>query len=87
MYIVQLFAQFSATVLGLLTGLRMWARSYKPVWTFPGSMDISPIILGQYDGGRGCPSATNLWTRAVFDVLEQCASLPGEVSRIVRCYW
>jgi hypothetical protein len=46
-------------------------------------MDTSPIILGQPEGGRGCPSAISLWTREVFDVIEQCVNLPGEISRIV----
>ena len=49
-------------------------------------MDTSPIILGQPEGGRGCPSAISLWTREVFDVIEQCVSLPGEISRIVTHY-
>jgi hypothetical protein len=39
---------------------RMWARAYKRAWTLPGSMDTSPIILGQPEGGRGCPSAISL---------------------------
>ena len=64
----------------------MWARAYKQAWTLPGSMDTSPIILDQSEGGRGCPSAISLWTKEVFDVIEQCVSLPGEVSRIVIHY-
>ena len=34
----------------------------------------------------GCPSAISLWTREVFNVIEQCVSLPGEISRIVTHY-
>ncbi len=49
-------------------------------------MDSSPIKLDQSDGGRGCPSATNLWIREALDVLEQCVSLPGEISSIVMHY-
>ena len=61
----------------------MWIKGYKQAWTLPGSMDSSPIILDQSDGGRGCPLAANLWIREALDVLEQCISLPGEISRIV----
>jgi hypothetical protein len=62
---------------------RMWTRAYKQAWTLPSCMDSSPIIVDQSVGGRGCPSAVNLWTRAVLEVIEQCVSLPGEISRIV----
>ena len=63
---------------------RMWIKAYKQAWALPCSMDSSPIILDQSDGGRGCPLATTLWTREALDVLEQCISLPGEISTIVR---
>ena len=49
-------------------------------------MDSSPIMLDQSDGGRGCPWATNLWIHEALDVLEQCVSLPGEISQIVMHY-
>jgi hypothetical protein len=49
-------------------------------------MDSSPFILGQSDGGRDCPLASTLWTREALDVIEQCVSLPGETSQIVRHY-
>jgi len=62
---------------------KMWIRAYKRAWTLPGSMDSSPILLDPSLGGRGCPSATNLWIRETLDVLEQCVSLPGEISKIV----
>jgi hypothetical protein len=62
---------------------KMWIRAYKQAWTLPRSMDSSPIMLDQSDGGRGCPSATTLCIREALDVLEQCISLPGETSRIV----
>jgi len=65
---------------------KMWIRAYKHAWTLSGSMDSSPIMLGQSDGGRGCPSATNLWIREALDVLEQCISLPSEISSIVVHY-
>ena len=64
----------------------MWIRAYKQAWTLPGRMDSSPIMLDQSDGGRGCPSATNLWIREALDVLEQCVSLPSEISSIVMHY-
>jgi hypothetical protein len=41
---------------------RMWTRAYKQACV---CMDSSPIIVDQSVGGRGCPSAVNLWTRAV----------------------
>ena len=62
---------------------RMWTRAYKQAWSLPGCMDSSPIIVDQSVGGRGCPLAVDLWTRAVLEVLEQCVSLPGEISQIV----
>ena len=48
-------------------------------------MDSSPMLDQSY-GGRGCPSATNLWIREVLDVLEQYVSLSGVVLRIVMHY-
>ncbi len=62
---------------------RMCTRAYKQAWTLPGCLNSSPIIVDQSVGGRGCPLAVNLWTRAVLEVIEQCVSLPGEISRIV----
>ena len=61
----------------------MWARAFKRSWDLPQSADGSPFLIGQSDGGRACPSAIGLWIRAVLDVLEQCVSLPGEISDIV----
>lgn len=75
------FVDWTSTELESIT--RMWIKGYKQAWTLPSSMDSSPIILDQSDGGRGCPLATNLWIREALDVLEQCISLPGEISRIV----
>ena len=62
---------------------KMWARAYKQAWGFSKCMDGSPIILDQSEGGRGCPSATKMWIREALDTLDQCLSLPGEISRIV----
>ena len=65
---------------------KLWIRAYKQAWTLPGSTDSSPIILDQAEGGRGCPSAVDLWTREVFEVMEQCVCLPGDISRItIHC--
>ena len=64
----------------------MWARAYKQAWGFSKGMDGSPIILDQSEGGRGCPSATRMWIREAVDTLDQCISLPGEISRIVGQY-
>ena len=58
---------------------RMWIKGNKQAWTHPGSMDSSPIILDQSDGGRGCPLATDLCICEALDVLEQCISVPGEI--------
>jgi hypothetical protein len=33
-----------------------------------------------------CPSATEVWIRAGLDALDQCISLPGEISRIVTAH-
>ena len=68
---------------------RMWIRgfrAYKHAWALPGSRDSSPIMLDQSDGGRVCPSATNLWIHKALNVLEQCVSLPSEISTIVMHY-
>ncbi len=40
------------------------------------------MMLSVEDGGRGCASAVDLWTREVYEVLEQCVGLPGEISQI-----
>ncbi len=67
---------------------KMWVRAYKQAWTLSGSTDSSPMMLSVEDGGRGCPSAVDLWTREVYDVtvLEQCVGLPGEISQITTHY-
>ncbi len=64
----------------------MWTRAYKQAWKISSSTDSSPFILGQPDGGRGCPLASTMWTREALEVIEQCVSLPGETSHIVRHY-
>jgi hypothetical protein len=63
---------------------KMWTRAYKQALTISSSTDSSPFILGQPDGGRGCPLASTMWTRETLEVIEQCVSLPGEISQIVR---
>ena len=64
----------------------MWTRAYKQAWALPRSADGSPIIVDHSNGGRGCPSATEMWIRAVLDVLDQSISLPGEISEMVVHY-
>ena len=58
---------------------KVWVRAYKQAWTLSGSIDSSPMMLCVEDGGRGCPSAVDLWTCEVYEVLEQCVGLPGEI--------
>ncbi len=65
---------------------KMWTRAYKQEWTISSSTDSSPLIPGQPDGGRGCPLASIMLTREALEVIEQCVSLPGETSQIVRHY-
>jgi hypothetical protein len=60
--------------------------AYKHAWNLPRSMDSTPIILDQEHGGRACPCATEVWIRAGLDALDQCISLPGEISRIVTAH-
>jgi hypothetical protein len=62
---------------------KMWTRAYKQAWKIASSTDSSPFILGQPDGGRGCPLASTLRTREALEVIEQCVCLPGEISQIV----
>ena len=78
------FVDWSNTELDYIS--KLWIRAYKQAWALPGSMDSSPIMLDQSDGGRGCPSALHVWIHEALDVLEQCVSLPGEISRIVMHY-
>ncbi len=65
---------------------KMWARAYKAAWGLSQGPGSSPIIIGQSEGGRGCPLATKIWIREVADMYEQCLSLPGEISQMVRQY-
>ena len=60
----------------------MWIRGYKQAWTQSRSSDSSPMSLCRRDGGRECPSAIEVWTRDVLDLLDQCISLPGEIASI-----
>jgi len=73
---------WSRTELDSITA--MWNRAYKQAWALPRSLDGSPMLLDHSEAGRGCPSATAIWLREVLDVLEQCVSLPGVISQIVR---
>jgi hypothetical protein len=65
---------------------KLWIRAYKQAWTLSGSIDSSPMILSVDDGGRGRSSAVDLWTREVYEVLEQCVGLPCEISQITTHY-
>jgi hypothetical protein len=47
----------------------MWAQAYTHAWGFSKGMDGSPIILDQSEGGRGCPSATQMWIREALDTV------------------
>ena len=64
----------------------MVARAYKQAWALPRSADGSPMIVDHSHGGRGCPSATGMWIRAVHEVLDQSISVPGEISEMVVQY-
>jgi len=63
----------------------MWIRAYKQAWFRKGarSMDSSPIVLARNDGGRACPSAQEICMHEVLATLDQCMTLPGEISCIV----
>ncbi len=71
---------WSKTELNNIT--KLWIRAYKQAWTLPSASDGSPMILSKQHGGRNCPHATKVWIRAAIDVLDQCISLPGEISMI-----
>jgi hypothetical protein len=64
----------------------MWLTAYKQAWTLPRSIDRTPIAVDQEHGGRECPSAIDVWIRAVLDNLDQFLSLPGEFANIVTAY-
>jgi ribonuclease HI len=63
----------------------MWIRGYKRAWFKSGarSMDSSPIVLDLEDGGRGCPSAPEVWMHEVLATIDQCLTLPGEIAQII----
>jgi hypothetical protein len=60
--------------------------AHKHTWSLPPGSDGSPLLLDKKDGGRGCPSAADLCTAEVLDMLEQCLSLPGEISQFIKQY-
>ena len=62
---------------------KLWVRAYKQAWTLSGSIDSSPMILSVDDGDRGCPSAVDLLTREVYEVLEQCVGLLVRSQRLI----
>jgi hypothetical protein len=64
----------------------MWLTAYKQAWNLPRCMDGTPFVVDKEHGGRECPSATEVWIRAVLDTLDQCLSLPGEIACIVTAY-
>jgi hypothetical protein len=76
------YVDWTRTELNSISTRKMWTRAYKQAWGLPSSMESCPMILYVADGGRGCPSAVILWTREVYAVMEQCVSLPGEISQI-----
>ena len=75
---------WSKTELEYITAL--WLAAYKQAWTLPRSMDSTPFTVDREHGGRECPSATEVWIRAVLDTLDQCLSLPGEIACIVTAH-
>ena len=75
---------WSTTELDNIT--RSWLRAYKHTWSLPPGSDGSPMLLDKKDGGRGCPSAADLCTAEVLDMLEQCLGLPGEISQFTKQY-
>ena len=60
----------------------MWIRAYKQAWFKSGarSMDSSPIVLARKDAGRACPSAHEICMHEILATLDQCMTLPGEIS-------
>ena len=62
---------------------KLWIGAFKHAWTLPRSTDSTPLVLDLKEGGRECPSAVEVWILEVLDVLDQCVSLPGEISRLV----
>jgi len=62
---------------------RLWIQAYKQGWKLPPGTDATAFILNEDDGGRGCPSAEEMWIRDTLDLLDQCICLPGEISQIV----
>ena len=75
---------WSTTELDNIT--RSWLMAHKQTWSLPPGSDGSPMLLDKKDGGRGCPSAADLCTAEVLDMLEQCLSLPGEISHFTKQY-
>ena len=75
---------WSKTELEYITTL--WLAAYKEACTLPRNMDSTPFTVDREHGGRECPSATEVWIRAVLDTLDQCLSLPGEIACIVTAH-
>jgi hypothetical protein len=46
----------------------------------------SPILLDKKDRGQGCPSAADMCTAEVLDMLKQCLSLQNKISQIIKQY-
>ena len=61
---------------------QMWTRGYKRAWRLSPSLDSSVMLLSLQDGGRGCPSAIQVWGNDVLELLDQCIRLPGEISQL-----
>ena len=53
---------------------KMWSSGYKQAWYSRAarSSDATPMILSAGDGGRGSPSACEVWIRDVIDLYDQC---------------
>jgi hypothetical protein len=58
---------------------KSWVQTYRVAWRLPRGADTSILRLDMRDGGRGCPSALEMWIKDVLSTYEQCLRVPGEV--------
>mmetsp|Transcript_17302 Transcript_17302/g.47638 ORF Transcript_17302/g.47638 Transcript_17302/m.47638 type:complete len:294 (-) Transcript_17302:292-1173(-) len=62
----------------------LWVRAYRIAWRMPDGTDSGLFRLPPRGGGRGCPSATQIWLADALQLLDHCDRIPGEVRTVVR---
>ena len=61
---------------------KLWVSGYREAWNLPSS-DAALFRLSNRHGGRGCPSAHEIWIIETLSLIRQCLAKPGVVASLM----